>query len=52
MNDQELIARAREVARTLSGSRSDLGRLAGELLKQMADRLDAAQVTEASDQPR
>lgn len=41
MNDQELIAEARRVAAKLRGSRSDLGRLAAELLAQLSDRLDS-----------
>ena len=41
MNDEELIAEARRVARMLSGSRSDLGRLAAELMRQVADLAEA-----------
>ena len=53
MNDQELAAEARRVATKLSGSRSDLGRYAGGLLKELAVRLewyaaDAAQAAEES----
>ncbi len=40
MNDQELAAEARRVATKLSGSRSDLGRLAGALLAAQADRAE------------
>ena len=41
MNDQELAAEARRVAAELRFPPSDLGRLAAELLRQLADRLDA-----------
>ena len=44
MNDEELTARAREVAVQLRRRAGDLDRLAGELLAQMADRLDARPV--------
>jgi hypothetical protein len=40
VNDQELIARAREVGDRLSRRLGDLDRLAGVLLKELADRLD------------
>ena len=47
MNDEELIARAREVARELfAGSSNDRDRLAAGLLHELADRLAAAQVTD------
>ena len=45
MNDEELIARARQLAE--DGIRSpEAQALAQELLRQLADRLDAAQVTD------
>ena len=40
MNDQELIARAREVGPKLLARASALDRLAGALLTEMADRLE------------
>lgn len=51
MNDQELAARAREVGAVLRLRPGDLDRLAGALLAELADRLDAraaAQATEDS----
>lgn len=40
MNDQELTARAREAGAKLRRRPGDLDRLAGELLAELADRLD------------
>jgi hypothetical protein len=48
MNDQELAARAREVGLELRRRPGDLDRLAGTLLRELADRLDGQA---ADDQP-
>jgi hypothetical protein len=41
VNDEELIARAREVGLELRRRPGDLDRLAGALLAELADRLDS-----------
>ncbi|HEY3652362.1 MAG TPA: hypothetical protein VGL33_30640 [Streptosporangiaceae bacterium] len=56
MNDQELIARAREVGLELRRRPGDLDRLAGTLLRELAARLewhaaDAAQAAAAKPPP-
>ena len=53
MNDEELIARDREVGTELSRRPGDLDRLAGFLLKESADRLEelAAEAAEAKRPP-
>ena len=53
MNDEELIARAREVWAEMRFSPSDRERLAAWLLKELADRLEepAAEPAEAKPPP-
>lgn len=46
MTDEELAAEARRVGYLLSRCSGDVDRYAAELLRQLADRLDAAQATE------
>jgi len=47
VNDQELIARAREVSLALRASTGERTRLAGWLLKELADREAAPRLTDA-----